>query len=162
MFGVGLIEEAGKLLVPLALLLLLRGGSRADGLLVGVACGAGFAALETMGYAFTTLLKSGGDVTDTVDLLLLRGLLSPAGHMAWTGIAAAALYAASASGWRGREIAQFLLTFATAVVLHALWDGLDSLVGNAIVAIVSLVLLGVTAHRAARPPTRTSRSSTAA
>jgi protease PrsW len=51
MFGVGLIEETSKLLVPLALLLVLRTHrTRADGLLIGVACGAGFAALETMGY----------------------------------------------------------------------------------------------------------------
>ncbi len=59
-----------------------------------------------MGYAFTTLIKSGGDITDTVDILLLRGFLSPAGHMAWTGIAAAALYAAAATR-RRREILQF-------------------------------------------------------
>ena len=104
MLGVGLIEETSKLLVPLALLFWLRRHrTRADGLLIGVACGAGFAALETMGYAFTTLIKSGGDITDTVDVLLLRGFLSPAGHMAWTGIAAAALYAAAATRRRGRS-----------------------------------------------------------
>ncbi len=111
MLGVGLIEETSKLLVPLALLIPLRHyRTRADGLLIGVACGAGFAALETMGYAFTTLIKSGGDITDTVDILLLRGFLSPAGHMAWTGIAAAALYAAAATR-RRREILQFVGAF---------------------------------------------------
>ena len=127
MLGVGLIEETSKLLVPLALLIgLRRHRTRADGLLIGVACGAGFAALETMGYAFTTLIKSGGDITDTVDILLLRGFLSPAGHMAWTGIAAAALYAAAATR-RRREILQFVGAFVVAVVLHTLWDshGLD-------------------------------------
>ena len=104
MLGVGLIEETSKLLVPLALLIPLRRyRTPADGLLIGVACGAGFAALETMGYAFTTLIKSGGDITDTVDILLLRGFLSPAGHMAWTGIAAAALYAAAATRAAGRS-----------------------------------------------------------
>ena len=97
MLGVGLIEETSKLLVPLALLIpLRRHRTAADGLIIGVACGAGFAALETMGYAFTTLIHSGGSITDTVDILLLRGVLSPAGHMAWTGITAAALYAAAA------------------------------------------------------------------
>jgi RsiW-degrading membrane proteinase PrsW (M82 family) len=150
MLGVGLIEEASKLLVPLALLIpLRRHRSAADGLLLGVACGAGFAALETMGYAFTTLIRSQGSITDTVDILLLRGVLSPAGHMAWTGIAAAALYAA-AQTWRRREILQFLGAFVGAVVLHTLWDSLGSLVGTAIVAIVSLGLLTLTAHRAAR------------
>jgi RsiW-degrading membrane proteinase PrsW (M82 family) len=150
LLGVGLIEETSKLVVPLALLVPLRGHrSRADGLLLGVACGAGFAALETMGYAFTTLIRSGGSITATADILLLRGLLSPAGHMAWTGIAAAALYTAAAT--RGvRQVLSFVGAFVLAVVLHALWDGQSSLVGTAVVAVVSLGLLAVTAHRAAR------------
>jgi len=33
-------------------------------------------------------VTSRGSITDTVAELLLRGLLSPAGHMAWTGITA--------------------------------------------------------------------------
>jgi RsiW-degrading membrane proteinase PrsW (M82 family) len=157
MLGVGLIEETSKLLVPLALLIpLRRHRTRADGLLIGVACGAGFAALETMGYAFTTLVKSGGDITDTVDILLLRGFLSPAGHMAWTGIAAAALYDAAATR-RRREILQFAGAFVVAVVLHTLWDSQNSIVGTAVVAVASLGLLAFTAHRAARQadPART-------
>ena len=51
MLGVGLVEETAKLLVPLAVLLFTRYTRREDGLLVGVAAGAGFAVLETMGYA---------------------------------------------------------------------------------------------------------------
>ncbi|HEY2206179.1 MAG TPA: PrsW family glutamic-type intramembrane protease [Pseudonocardia sp.] len=59
MIGVGLIEENSKLLIPVGVLLVLpRYRRRADGLLLGVAAGAGFAALETMGYAFGTLLSS--------------------------------------------------------------------------------------------------------
>ena len=154
MVGVGLIEETSKLLVPLALLIPLRRyRTAADGLLIGVACGAGFAALETMGYAFTTLIKSGGDITDTVDILLLRGFLSPAGHMAWTGIAAAALYAAAASPHR-RSILRFVGAFVVAVVLHTLWDSQSSLIGTAVVAVASLGMLAWTAHRAAHATVR--------
>jgi RsiW-degrading membrane proteinase PrsW (M82 family) len=148
LLGVGLIEETSKLVVPVALLIPLRRRlSRANGLLVGVACGAGFAALETMGYAFTTLVQSGGDITDTVDTLLLRGFLSPAGHMAWTGIAAAALHGAAATR-RGRDVLRFGVAFVLAVALHTLWDGQGSLIGTAVVAVASLGLLGFTAHRA--------------
>lgn len=150
MVGVGLIEETSKLIVPLAILLFLRRyRTPADGLLIGVASGAGFAAMETMGYAFTTLVTSRGSITDTVDELLLRGLLSPAGHMAWSGIAAAALYAAAASGWRARKVGVFVVAFLAAVGLHALWDSQHSLVGMAVVGIVSLALLAFTAHRCA-------------
>jgi RsiW-degrading membrane proteinase PrsW (M82 family) len=47
MLSVGLIEEAAKLIAPLAIVLYTRHRHLADGLLVGVASGAGFAALET-------------------------------------------------------------------------------------------------------------------
>jgi protease PrsW len=148
--GIGLIEEASKLIAPLALLPLLRNRTRADGLLLGVACGAGFAALETMGYAFVTLLSTGGKVSATVDVLVLRGALSPACHMAWTGIAAAALYAAAESGWKARKVLQFGLAFATAVVLHALWDGIDAMPVHAVLAASGLGLLWLTARRIVR------------
>jgi protease PrsW len=150
MLGVGVIEESSKLLAPLLILPFLRNRTRADGLLLGVAVGAGFAALETMGYAFTAMVGSNGNVTDTVDLLALRGLLSPAGHMAWTGIAAAALYAAARSGWKAHKVLIFVLSFATAIVLHALWDGINTLPSDAVLAVISLGLLWVTAHRTLR------------
>jgi protease PrsW len=151
MIGVGLIEETSKLIIPLVVLLIWRRyRSPANGLLIGVAAGAGFAALETMGYAFTTLIASHGSITATVDELLLRGFLSPAGHMAWTGITATALYAAAASGWQRRRVLEFVGAFVVAVGLHALWDSQSSLVGTAVVAVCSLVALGVTVHRVHR------------
>lgn len=154
LLGVGLIEETSKLVVPVALVIPLRRRlSRANGLLVGVACGAGFAALETMGYAFTTLIRSGGDITDTVDILLLRGFLSPAGHMAWTGITAAALYGAAQSR-DGRGFGRLVGAFLGAVVLHTLWDSSGSLIATAAVAVVSLAALAYTAHRAGRAAVR--------
>jgi hypothetical protein len=42
-----------------------------------------------MGYGFTTLLRSHGDLPYVEAVLLIRGLASPAGHAAWTGLAAA-------------------------------------------------------------------------
>lgn len=149
MLGVALIEETTKLLVALALVVVVS-RSRANGLLIGVACGAGFAAMETMGYAFVELVQSRGNITATTDLLLLRGFLSPAGHMAWTGIAAATLYAALATGWRRTETRRFLAAFAAAVALHAMWDGLGSLPAYFILAVLSLGLLTAVARAAGR------------
>jgi len=153
MVGVGLIEGTSKLIIPLAVLIFFaRYRKLADGLLIGVAAGAGFA-LETMGYAFVTLIQSKGSITDTVDVLLLRGIMSPAGHMAWTGISATALYAAAEAGWTGRRVGGFVGAFVLAVALHTAWDSQDSLIGTAIVAVVSLAALGWTVHRidVARP-----------
>jgi RsiW-degrading membrane proteinase PrsW (M82 family) len=150
--GIGLIEEASKLIAPLALLPLLRNRTRADGLLLGVACGAGFAALETMGYAFVTMLGTGGNIDATVGILMLRGALSPACHMAWTGIAAAALYAAAESGWRLPRVVTFGFAFGSAVLLHALWDGIGSTPVHAVLAVVSLGLLWRSAALLPRHP----------
>jgi RsiW-degrading membrane proteinase PrsW (M82 family) len=147
--GIGLIEEISKLIIPAAVLLAFRQyRSSANGLLLGVAAGAGFAALETMGYGFTTLLSSQGSITATVDVLLLRGFLSPAGHMAWTGITAAALFDAAAG--RRHGVRRFLGAFVLAVALHALWDSQGSLIGTAVVAVVSLGVLAWTVHRVHR------------
>ena len=49
MLAVGFIEEAAKLIVLVVLVITLRPRRRADGLVLGVAAGAGFAVLETMG-----------------------------------------------------------------------------------------------------------------
>jgi RsiW-degrading membrane proteinase PrsW (M82 family) len=149
LLGVGGIEEASKLIVPLAVLLLFRYRRPADGIIVGVASGAGFAALETMGYAFVALMRTHGDVSAVANLLVLRGLLSPASHMAWTGVAAAALWAAAATGWSWRGVRQFVGIFVIVASLHALWDGLTNVAGFAVIAGVSFGLLAWITHRAA-------------
>jgi protease PrsW len=56
--AIGLIEESAKLIVPLAFYFLGRYRSEAAGIVLGVTTAAGFAALETMGYGFVSLLSS--------------------------------------------------------------------------------------------------------
>lgn len=141
MLGVGLIEESAKLAVCGVVLLVTPYRSRADGLLVGVAVGTGFAVLETMGYGFTQLIRSGGNISAVEELLLLRGVLSPAGHAAWTGLAATALWHASAGRWRPRALTLLAATFVLVVVLHGLWDSFGSIPVYAVLGLVSLGLL---------------------
>ncbi|MDQ3762982.1 MAG: PrsW family intramembrane metalloprotease [Actinomycetota bacterium] len=152
MVGVGLIEEAAKLLVPLAVLIGLRERRPADGLLLGVACGAGFAALETMGYAFVVLIRSHGDVAVVDDILLIRGVSSPAAHMAWTGLTAAALWYAANRRFSGVAVARFFGVFVLAVILHAAWDGVGAVALYVVLAVVSLALLTVVAYRLPADP----------
>jgi RsiW-degrading membrane proteinase PrsW (M82 family) len=154
-FGVGLIEEAAKLIVPLVLVLALRRDRHpADGLLIGVASGAGFAVLETMGYAFVVLIQSRGDIGVVQAVLFERGVFSPAAHMAWTGVAAAALWHAAIAHWHPRALAWFAGVFLVAVGLHTAWDSAPNLVVDSVVAAVSLVLLAWTTHRLAAPHRR--------
>lgn len=151
MLMVGLIEESAKLIVPLLVLLLGRHRSPSAGVIVGVASGMGFATLETMGYGFTALLRS-GSLAAVQDTLLLRALLSPAGHVAWTGLTAAALWGLLAPGHRGRAVARLVGVFVAAVLLHAAWDGFNSVVVHLVVGTLSFIALLVTLHRAHRGP----------
>jgi RsiW-degrading membrane proteinase PrsW (M82 family) len=145
---IGLIEEGAKLIIPIGVLLFTRYRSDpSDGLLVGVAVGTGFAVLETFGYAFVTLLVTRGDLTATETLLLVRGVLAPAGHAAWTGLAAAALWQAQAHRWRPRAIAAAVGTFILVVVLHTIWDTFPAWPTFLIVGGLSLALLIRHTHR---------------
>ncbi|MEJ3746818.1 PrsW family intramembrane metalloprotease [Actinomycetes bacterium KLBMP 9797] len=139
MVFVALIEETAKLLVPAAILLLFwrRRRDPSDGLVIGVASGMGFAALETMGYAFTALLASKGSIGAVEETLFVRGLFAPAGHTAWTGLTCGALFALAARPG-GRRLLMFVITFAGAVALHALWDSFGSLLGYAVLGLISV------------------------
>jgi protease PrsW len=141
--GIGFIEEGAKLILPLVFYFLGRYRSEAAGIVLGVATAMGFAALETMGYEFTSLLLSKGDLGVLDEVLLLRGLTSPAGHAAWTGLVCAVL-------WRERlKVGHVTFSwrvvgaFATAVILHALWDTFASMRSSTFLGFLSLALISL-------------------
>jgi RsiW-degrading membrane proteinase PrsW (M82 family) len=127
-FVVGLIEEFVKILGILVIARRLRHDSMLDGLILGAAAGMGFAALESTGYAFTSFLVSGGSLSVTVGVTLLRGLLAPLGHGTWTAILAAVMFRESTAG-RFRINRKVIGAYLTVVILHGLWDGLPILIG---------------------------------
>ncbi|HST66964.1 MAG TPA: PrsW family glutamic-type intramembrane protease, partial [Mycobacteriales bacterium] len=109
-----------------------------------------FAALETMGYAFVTLIQSQGNVAAVESILLLRGLLSPAAHMAWTGLTATALWYAADHGWKGGAVLRFLAVFVLAVALHTTWDSVGTIPVYIVLSLISLGLLTWFAHLLSR------------
>jgi len=141
MVVVAVVEESSKLIVPVVLLLtvLARHIRRqpSDGLVIGIASGMGFAALETMGYAFTALLESGGNVGAVEQTLFVRGLTSPAGHTAWTGLTCGALWMLL-SAPSVRHALEFGATFIGAVALHTAWDTFGSIWAYLVLAVISL------------------------
>ncbi len=147
---VAVIEESAKLLVPGLLLtvVMLRHERRvpSDGVLIGIASGVGFAALETMGYAFTALLQSQGSIGAVEETLFIRGLTSPAGHTAWTGLTCGALWALI-SNPRTRTLLAFVATFVGVVVLHAAWDSWGTTLAYVVLAVISLGWLMLTLRR---------------
>ncbi|MFB9376652.1 PrsW family intramembrane metalloprotease [Kineococcus gynurae] len=152
MLFVGIIEEFAKLLVPLVLVLVLRPRDPRGGVVVGIAAGMGFATLETMGYGFQELLRA-RSIAAVDDELLLRGLLSPACHIAWTGMTVAMLWRIPSARRKGRAVMTFLLTYLLAVALHATWDGSSSQLVHVLVAVIGLVALFTFLVRSRRHPT---------
>lgn len=135
----GPVEEAGKLLALVLMARSARYHYKLNGMLMGAAIGTGFAIFESMGYALSGLLE--GVVVETLDsssqslldgpvvymrnIIFLRGVLSPLGHIVWTAIAGAALWRVKGKDpFRMSMLAngKFWHLFLISVVLHSLWD----------------------------------------
>lgn len=143
LLGVGLIEESAKLILPLAVYFRARYHTEADGLLFGIASGMGFSAMESMGYGLAAFLQSNGGIGALEETLLLRGLLAPVGHAAWTGLVCAVI-------WRERQRAghmtlnfAVLAAFLAAVLLHTSWDTMGSLTSRLSIAWVGFEFAGL-------------------
>ncbi len=141
--SIGLIEESAKLMVPLGFYFVGRYRSEAAGIVLGVATAAGFAGLETMGYGFVSLLASRGNLGILDEVLLVRGLTSPAGHMAWTGLVCAVLWRERIKAGRATLNLRVGGAFLTAVVLHALWDTFATLRSATFVGALSIELVSL-------------------
>jgi protease PrsW len=137
----GIVEEIGKLLTVILVARNLKHKYVLNGLLFGAAVGAGFAVFESAGYAFRAFMETfvqgavrtnlsqstisaiaGGNMTTNITI---RGLLSPFCHVAWTAIAAGALW--RVKGGRPFSPAMladstFLRAFIIPVVLHMIWN----------------------------------------
>ena len=148
MIMVAFIEEASKILVPAAVLLINRRLYWPAAVVLGIASGTGFATLETMGYGFTALLSGGLAALD--ETLLLRALLAPAGHVAWTGLSVGAIGRIRGTSHRSRAIFVAIAVFVAVVILHAVWDASSSSLVRIVVALLSFIALMLTLVAARR------------
>ncbi len=142
-------EEPGKLL---ALSIFLRKSDKKyglNGILVGGSIGAGFAAMESLGYAFLITLQGGAEYG--VSNILLRGVLAPGGHVVW-----AALYGGALALAKGRENLRpahfadptFLGCFGISVALHFAWNSGISILPIPVFGDLFYILLTVLAWAA--------------
>lgn len=121
---VGLIEEVAKAaIVALFLFKSKKSNYILNGLLVGAAVGAGFAAFETAGY----ILRYGisGGLQMMLSVIKLRGFLAPGGHVAWAAIEGAALmYVKGFEKLDKKHLndKRFLLVCLIPILLHGIWD----------------------------------------
>jgi RsiW-degrading membrane proteinase PrsW (M82 family) len=122
--GVGLIEEGCKGAIVIAVGATLKNRRVHDGLVLGAIVGAGFAAFESAGYAFSTLLHHTGDheIADVMSTEMTRAVFAPFAHITWTALFGAALFA-SVRPHHFRVFSRgVILTFIGIVALHAAWD----------------------------------------
>ncbi len=147
----GPIEESAKLLILLPFLANSRRyPSVLNGLLLGAAVGAGFAAFETAGYvfndAFMAALVNGSGLEDALGeslvVAIMRAVLAPFMHIAWTASVGGALWKARGeSGGIGAAFTKISAwgVIVLAMLLHLLWNwglGGFSLLGLAPWAII--------------------------
>ena len=121
---VGLVEEVAKaVVVALFLFKSKKSNYILDGLLIGAAVGAGFAAFETAGYILKFGLSSGNAAM--LNIINLRGFLAPGGHVAWAAIEGGALmYVKGFDKLDKRHLSdkRFLLICLIPILLHGIWD----------------------------------------
>lgn len=131
---VGIIEETAKLAIIALIIWRNKNAKYAlNGLLIGAAIGAGFAAFESAGYAFNTFLStllSGGlnfsaAYSEMVENIMLRAFLSPGGHVIWAAMSGYALMLVKGT----QELTMSFLNqkafwkiFWIPILLHAVWD----------------------------------------
>ncbi len=151
-FMVGIIEEFTKIIGVVIIARRRKYNSVMDGIILGAAAGMGFAAFESTGYAFTYFLQSGGSLSLTVLITLLRGVFSPVGHGTWTAILSSVLLRESVSG-KFNINTKVLYAYFTVVVLHGLWDALpfiiemlmpsvqSTLIGQLTIGIIGIAIL---------------------
>jgi len=126
--GVGFIEEFVKAVILIAVGWQARPKTGYQGALLGATVGAGFAAFESAGYAFNAAVSSQGiDLISLLQTELLRAVLTPIGHVLWTAIFGAALFAASRAARHYRLTITVAVAYVVVAVLHALWDSMSGL-----------------------------------
>lgn len=152
----GIIEEVAKLAIVAFIIWRNKNAKYAlNGLLIGAAIGAGFAAFESAGYAFNVFLGNFLSALDfsvayseMIDNIMLRAFLAPGGHVIWAAMSGYALMLVKGN----RELdfsflnqKAFWKIFWIPIFLHAVWD-MPIALGNSIVLqllpLFVLVVLG--------------------
>ena len=151
----GIVEEVCKVLALICVADTKKSRHILGGMLLGAAVGTGFAAFESAGYAYRYLVTGGGLAVANAgvqafvnasgdfnapllqqfftmfglglceNVITLRGLLAPCGHIVWTAIAGAALWrvkGADKFALRMLVHPSFLKVFLVPVILHMVWD----------------------------------------
>ena len=121
---VGVIEEVAKAAIVAFFIFKSKNCKYIlNGLLIGAAVGAGFAAFETAGYILRNGINNG--LQTMLYVIKIRGFLAPGGHVAWAAIEGAALMFVKGFDKIDKKHLndkRFLLICLIPIVLHGIWD----------------------------------------
>lgn len=120
---VGFVEEVGKLAIIIYFIRKINPKFILNGLLIGATIGAGFAAFESAGYAFSFGSMYGENAMMSV--IFTRAWMSMGTHVVWSAIAGAALvYVKGERTLTSDSVldVKFLRLFSVSIILHAVWD----------------------------------------
>ena len=121
---VGVIEEVAKAAIVAFFIFKSKNCKYIlNGLLIGAAVGAGFAAFETAGYILRNGINNG--LQTMLYVIKIRGFLAPGGHVAWAAIEGAALMFVKGFEKIDKKHLndkRFLLICLIPIVLHGIWD----------------------------------------
>ncbi|HXP86050.1 MAG TPA: PrsW family glutamic-type intramembrane protease [Bryobacteraceae bacterium] len=165
----GIVEETGKLLAVVLVVRNLRYRWILNGMACGAAIGAGFAAFETAGYAFSdgffdtflTYFVKNPDHIDSLkdlvgqavyvgndgmlNLIHSRSYFAPFAHVLWTAITAGALWRVKgAEKFRFSMLTEptFMRTFMIPMLLHMTWNS-PLLQFGGLLGLAKYALLGI-------------------
>ena len=120
----GVVEEVAKAGIVAYFILREKDAKHTvNGLLVGAAVGAGFAAFESAGYALRFYLNA--DFGRMLDVILLRAYLAPGGHVVWAAMAGYAMMLVKGDGAMSVQVFRkkaFWKIFWIPIAMHAIWD----------------------------------------
>ncbi|MFH0493477.1 PrsW family glutamic-type intramembrane protease [Lactiplantibacillus plantarum] len=136
--AIGLVEELGKVLIVSYFISQLDVRHILDGILIGAAVGAGFAAFETAGYIYNS------GTSNLVAVAILRGWSAIGGHLVWAAIAGGAIMIVKRDQpFKFSQLldTRFLVFFILAVLMHATWDWDVTVLGSDYLKLILLIVL---------------------
>lgn len=120
---IGFVEETAKVLTFLFLVDHRNYKFLLNGMLIGAAIGAGFAAFESAGYIFVTALSEG--IPTMLSTIFWRALFTPGGHVAWAALTGSVLILIKGERRMSYKMLldpRFIGMYLLVIGLHALWD----------------------------------------
>lgn len=120
----GVVEEVAKAGIVAYFILREKDAKyTVNGLLIGAAVGAGFAAFESAGYALRFFLLA--DYDTMMEVIFLRAMLAIGGHVVWAPMSGYAMMLVKGDAPLNKKVftqAGFWKIFWMPVAMHAIWD----------------------------------------